>query len=49
MARGLPRPEAEALMVQAFVGEAMELVENEELREVLNSVAETWLQARTKS
>jgi Fe-S cluster assembly protein SufD len=49
MARGLPRPEAEALMVQAFVGEAMELVENEELREVLNSVAEAWLQARTKA
>ena len=45
----LPRPEAEALMVQAFVGEAMELIENEELREALNGIAESWLQARTKA
>ncbi len=33
-ARGLPKPEAEALMLQAFVGEALELVENETVRAV---------------
>jgi Fe-S cluster assembly protein SufD len=49
MARGLPRPEAEALMVQAFVGEALELVDNEELREALGNIAEGWLRGRTKS
>ena len=31
-ARGIPKPEAEALMLQAFVGEALELVENETVR-----------------
>jgi Fe-S cluster assembly protein SufD len=49
MARGLPRPEAEALMVQAFVGEAIELVDNEELREALGNIAEEWLRGRTQS
>ncbi len=29
MARGLPRKEAERLLVQAFLGEALEFVENE--------------------
>ena len=49
MARGLPRSEAEALMVQAFLGEAMELVEHEQLREALNGIAEEWLRARAKA
>ena len=29
MARGLPKPEAESLLVQAFLGEAVEFVEHE--------------------
>jgi Fe-S cluster assembly protein SufD len=46
MARGLPRREAETLMVQAFLGEAVELVEHEGVREALVAVVEGWLRAR---
>ena len=45
-ARGLPKPEAEALMLQAFVGEAIETIEHEGIREVIEGVVETWLRAR---
>jgi Fe-S cluster assembly protein SufD len=45
-ARGLPKPDAEALMLQAFVGEALELVENETAREALAEAVEGWLRAR---
>lgn len=45
-ARGLPRPEAEALMLQAFVGEAIELVGHDVLRESIETVVEGWLRAR---
>jgi Fe-S cluster assembly protein SufD len=44
--RGLPRPDAEALMLQAFVGEAIELIEDEPVRDVLNDLAAQWLRAR---
>ena len=46
MARGLPRRQAESLMVQAFVGEALEPVEHEGLRDALVAVVEDWLSAR---
>jgi Fe-S cluster assembly protein SufD len=46
MARGLPRREAESLMVQAFLGEAVEMVEDEAVREALVAVIEGWLKAR---
>ena len=46
MARGLPKTEAENLMVQAFLGEAVELVEHEGVREALVAVVEGWLRAR---
>ncbi|MCC7348290.1 MAG: Fe-S cluster assembly protein SufD [Variibacter sp.] len=45
-ARGIPKKEAEALMVQAFVGEAIEPVENEAVRDALAAAAERWLTAR---
>ncbi len=45
-ARGLPKPDAEALMLQAFVGEALDLVENEAAREALADAVEGWLRAR---
>ena len=45
-ARGLPKPEAEALMLQAFVGEALEMIAHEGMRERLESLSETWLKAR---
>ncbi|WP_114943654.1 Fe-S cluster assembly protein SufD [Microvirga calopogonii] len=46
MARGLPKKEAESLLVQAFLGEALEFVENEAVREALVSTVEGWLRAR---
>ena len=45
-ARGIPQKEAEALMIEAFIGEAVEAIENEALREVLMELARTWLAAR---
>ncbi|MHB2165868.1 Fe-S cluster assembly protein SufD [Alsobacter sp. R-9] len=45
-ARGLPKPDAEALMLQAFVGEALDLVEHEAVRDALTAAVEGWLRAR---
>lgn len=45
-ARGIPAKEAEALLIQAFVGEAIEFVENDGLREALIERAERWLKKR---
>jgi Fe-S cluster assembly protein SufD len=46
MARGLPKSEAERLLVQAFLGEAVETVAHEGVREVLIGQVEAWLKAR---
>ena len=46
MARGLPKKEAESLLVQAFLGESIEFVDNESLRESLVATVEAWLKAR---
>jgi Fe-S cluster assembly protein SufD len=45
-ARGIPMKEAEALLIQAFVGEAVEGVEHARLREVLMDAAVRWLRER---
>ena len=45
-ARGLPEKEAQALLIQAFVGEAMESIANDGLRELAISAAQRWLAAR---
>jgi Fe-S cluster assembly protein SufD len=45
-ARGIPPSEAEALLIQAFVGEAIEALEHDGLRDALNGAAVAWLQAR---
>jgi Fe-S cluster assembly protein SufD len=45
-ARGIPQKEAEALLIQAFVGEAVEGIEHARLREVLMDVAVKWLRER---
>lgn len=47
MARGIPTKEAEALLIQAFIGEAVEGIEHAGLREVLMEVAVAWLKARS--
>ncbi|MEO6780052.1 MAG: Fe-S cluster assembly protein SufD [Bradyrhizobium sp.] len=45
-ARGLSEKEAQALLIQAFVGEAIESIANDGLRELAISTAERWLAAR---
>ncbi len=46
MARGIPEVEAEALLVQAFVGEAVEGIEHAGLRDALMEDVVAWLRAR---
>jgi Fe-S cluster assembly protein SufD len=45
-ARGLSEKEAQSLLIQAFVGEAIEAVANDALRELAISAAQRWLEAR---
>jgi Fe-S cluster assembly protein SufD len=49
MARGLPRPHAEALVLQAFAGEAVEFVADESLQGLVMSEIEAWLAKREAS
>src|SRR6516162_5702648 len=46
MSRGIPEKQAEALLIQAFVGEAIEEVANEGIRESLMQAAINWLNTR---
>jgi Fe-S cluster assembly protein SufD len=45
-ARGLSEKEAQALLIQAFVGEAIESIANDALRELVIRAAQRWLAAR---
>jgi Fe-S cluster assembly protein SufD len=45
-ARGLPEKEAQALLIQAFVGEAIEGIADDDLREAVMAAAARWLEAR---
>ena len=45
-ARGLPEKAAQALLIQAFVGEAIEGITDDNLREAVMASAERWLEAR---
>ena len=45
-ARGLSEKEAQALLIQAFVGEAIESIANDDLRELAIASAQRWLEAR---
>jgi Fe-S cluster assembly protein SufD len=46
MARGISESEAESLLIQAFVGEAVEAVDQEGLRDALMAAVVRWLRAR---
>jgi Fe-S cluster assembly protein SufD len=46
MARGIPAAQAEALLIQAFLGEAIEGIEHAGLREALMESVAAWLKAR---
>lgn len=47
-ARGLPQVEAEALLLQAFVGEALELISDDTMREAMNALALKRLENRSQ-
>jgi Fe-S cluster assembly protein SufD len=47
-ARGIPPKEAEALLVQAFVGEAIEPIAHEGMREAFMDLTRSWLATRVK-
>src|SRR5262249_2382432 len=46
MSRGIPEAEAEALLIQAFIGEVVEEISNDGIREALMFAALKWLGAR---
>ncbi len=46
MSRGIPRKQAEGLMIQAFAGEALEAVADEGIREALVGLTEAWIAGR---
>ncbi len=47
-ARGIPEDEARALLIQAFIGEALERIEHEDLREALIAASAEWLGVRAE-
>lgn len=46
MARGIPAKQAEALLIEAFVAEAVETIGHQDLKDALMGQASAWLQAR---
>jgi Fe-S cluster assembly protein SufD len=46
MSRGIPAKDAEALLIQAFIGEAIEEISHEGIREALMVASLNWLGAR---
>ena len=46
MARGIPEKEAEALLIQAFVGEVIDAIARDDLREALSQTMVAWLKGR---
>ena len=46
MARGIPKVEAEAILAEGFVGEVLDLVEDDRVRAALADVAQKWLVRR---
>ncbi len=45
MSRGIPRAEARAMLIESFIGEAIDKVDDEAVREALMQVARDWLAA----
>jgi Fe-S cluster assembly protein SufD len=41
--RGIPKPQARALLIESFIGEALDKIEHEAVREALAGLAATWL------
>jgi Fe-S cluster assembly protein SufD len=49
LARGISRTDAEGLMVQAFVGDALEPIRDDTVREALMGMVEDWVKGRRTS
>lgn len=49
MSRGIPKNAARMLMIELFVGEALEKVEHEGVRQALEQMAHDWLKASTSA
>ena len=47
--RGIPEAEARTLLIEAFIGDAIEKVEHEATRAALNDIARNWLMAETNT
>lgn len=45
-ARGLPEKLAQALLIEAFVGETFEWIDDDDLRDIVTGAAERWLSTR---
>ena len=46
MSRGIPESEAEALLIQAFIGEVIEEIDDDGIRDALMEAAIDWLRRR---
>jgi Fe-S cluster assembly protein SufD len=46
MARGIPRGEAERLLIEAFLDDAVDAIDNEAIAEALKGTISQWLSAR---
>jgi Fe-S cluster assembly protein SufD len=46
MARGIPRAEAQALLIRSFLGEAIDLVSQPALRDALGGLVDRWLRRK---
>jgi Fe-S cluster assembly protein SufD len=46
MARGIPAAEADALLIRAFIGEVLDAIPGEDLRDALTAMASDWLERR---
>jgi Fe-S cluster assembly protein SufD len=46
LSRGIPRPDAERLLLQSFLADAIEALDDEEVGAALEGVIEDWLSRR---
>ncbi len=46
MSRGISKAEAEALMIESFVGASIDFIDDEPIRDILHGLVKDWLQAR---
>lgn len=47
MSRGIAKAEAEALMIESFVGASIDFIDHEPIRDILHGLVQDWLKARS--